>query len=177
LAIADFEPPPEFKPPFEEVFERYRTPVYRFCLLQVGNRAVAEDLASDALVSAYRAYSTTDVHGDRIRVWLFRIARNAVIDHWRREKRRRLTMHLFGRSHEDVQDAEETAARNAELEAAIALLQRMGDRDRKLISLRAAAGLSHREIGEILNMSEHATAVAVNRALDRFAKARREADG
>src|SRR4051794_11054688 len=91
---------------FEEIYRLYRDDVYRFCLLQTGHPELAEDLAADALLAAYRAYDHADVPPERARVWLFRIARNLIIDHWRREKRRGRLLQIIGQRNRDVVDVE-----------------------------------------------------------------------
>src|SRR5690242_11822553 len=78
--------------PFEEVYRAHLARVYLFCLSQVRNAADAEDLAAESFASAFAAYAKTAPPADRVLPWLLRIARNAVIDHYRRTSRRN-TLH------------------------------------------------------------------------------------
>jgi RNA polymerase sigma-70 factor, ECF subfamily len=74
--------------PFEEVYRTYADSVFAFCWSQTGNYSDAEDLAADVFASAFAAYTTAGPDPDKLRAWLMRIARNALIDHYRRNGRR-----------------------------------------------------------------------------------------
>jgi RNA polymerase sigma factor (sigma-70 family) len=155
--------------PFDQVYERYIERVFRFCFLQVGNRALAEDLAEDTFMAAYHSYERTKPDPDRVHVWLFRIARNLISNHRRQEKARSLVLQIVGRqSLEAKQDVEHVAETNAELARVIEVLSQMKPRDRRVVGLRVAAKLSNREIADVLNVSENTAATIVRRAIERF---------
>jgi RNA polymerase sigma-70 factor (ECF subfamily) len=68
---------------FEQLYRRYRTPLYRYVARQVGNAATANDLYQEIwekVIAARERYRPTSP----FRAWIFRIARNHVIDHFRR---------------------------------------------------------------------------------------------
>jgi len=155
--------------PFDQVYERFSERVFRFCFLQVGNRALAEDLAEDTFVAAYHSYERTRPDPDRVHVWLFRIARNLVSNHRRQEKARSLVLQIVGRHAQGAtQDVEHVAETNAELARVIAVLNQMKPRDRRVVGLRIAAKLSNREIADVLSVSENTAATIVRRAIERF---------
>ena len=153
--------------PFERVYERHAGPVYRFCLSQTGNVATAEDVASDTFAAALAAYERVRPHESGLRPWLFRIARNEAIDHRRRvgRARRFLDRQWFRPEPEHVEDA---ALLRAELREVIAAMSRLSRRDRQLLGLRLAAGLSFAEIGTVTGMQEAAARVGTHRALKRL---------
>ncbi|MBC7236040.1 MAG: sigma-70 family RNA polymerase sigma factor, partial [Chloroflexi bacterium] len=67
-----------------ELYDRYAPQIYRYLYRRVQNAQVAEDLTGDVFVRVLRA-----VHEDRFSnvsfgAWLYRIAHNLVIDHYRR---------------------------------------------------------------------------------------------
>lgn len=66
----------------ESVWRDYRTQLVRFVVKRVGDEATAEDIVHDVLV---RAYDRRDTLRDarKFEPWLYRITRNAVIDHYR----------------------------------------------------------------------------------------------
>ncbi|HEX6684105.1 MAG TPA: sigma-70 family RNA polymerase sigma factor [Candidatus Limnocylindrales bacterium] len=156
-------------PPFDDVYRDYAATVYRYCLSQVGNQHDAEDLASEVFVSAFRDYERT--RPDATLPWLLRIARNAVIDHYRRRARRGSVLARFlGRVSEVDLDADVEAevVLRSEIQAVLAAMGRLRERDRELVGMRIAAGLSFGEIGRVLRISEHAATVATHRALQRL---------
>jgi RNA polymerase sigma factor (sigma-70 family) len=150
---------------FEDVYVRYADPVYRFCLSQVREPAAAEDVAADVFASAFAAYPAKLGEGD-VRPWLFRIARNAVIDRQRhaRVHARWMRTHRVDPNRNDV---ERTAEIRQTLRAVLAAVGRLDSRDRLLVGLRIAAGLPYAEIGAVLQMNENAARMATHRALER----------
>jgi RNA polymerase sigma-70 factor (ECF subfamily) len=159
---------------FDQVYELYSARVYAYCLLHVRSTALAEDLAADTMVAAFRAYERVQPPPDEARIWLFRIARNQIIDHFRREKRRGTILQIFGRSQERTGDVEQIAETNADLSRAMELLAGMKSKDRLIIGLRVGGRLSNREIGEVLGVSENTAAGALHRAFERFKRLSRE---
>jgi RNA polymerase sigma-70 factor (ECF subfamily) len=157
--------------PFAEVYERYKGPVFRYCVSQVRNAAVAEDIASNVFISAFRVYDQTHPEGEGMRQWLFAIARNQVIDHVRRERRWQNLFSRIGRA-EPQSSIEEAAAYREELRAALDKMKKLKPRDRQLVGLRLAAGLSVNDIAEVMGLSGDAAKVALRRALAKIEDAR-----
>jgi len=164
--------------PFAQVYEAHAASVYRYCLAQLGDAHAAEDAAADAFGKAYAAWpSFPGDDADGVRRWIFRIARNAAVDQQRRRRRRAL---LLGRLHGNgngAVDVETVAALRDELRAALAAVGGLGRRDRELIGLRCAAGLSYAEIAGLVGTSEDAARTATHRALLKVRAALRTEDG
>jgi RNA polymerase sigma-70 factor, ECF subfamily len=158
--------------PFEEVYRAYLARVHLFCLSQVRNAADAEDLAAEAFASAFAAYQRVRPPADRVLAWLLRIARNAVIDHYRRAGRRATLHAVLDRAaeREVPPDVESAVLRNDELRAVLVTMRQLRRRDRQLVGLRVAADLSYAEIGEVVGLSEHAALVATRRAVQKLRK-------
>ena len=153
--------------PFEEVYARHGGPIFRFCLSQLGDPAAAEDIAAEVFVSACAAYPRVQPSAEAVRPWLFRIARNAAIDHRRRLFRGRRAvarLHVEGAAPVDV---ETVAALRADLREVLEAMRSLKRRERQLIGLRGAGGLSWAEIAEVMGMSESAAKMAAHRALQR----------
>lgn len=66
----------------ESLWRDYRTQLFRFVLKRVSDEATAEDIVHDVLVRAYDRRDTLRDAG-KFESWLYRITRNAVIDHYR----------------------------------------------------------------------------------------------
>lgn len=60
-----------------EIYERYRVPLFRFCLRMVKDTARAEDAVHDTFVKLARQHSAI-LNPGSLRSWLFRVARNEV---------------------------------------------------------------------------------------------------
>lgn len=72
---------------FEDVFERFQTPITNFIIRLVGNREQGYDLAQDVFVKVYRALAAgTTVQSGALSSWLYRVASNTATDALRRKR-------------------------------------------------------------------------------------------
>lgn len=156
--------------PFEEVYRVQAVHVYRFCLSQVPNPTDAEDVAAEVFAAAFAAYERVRPPADRVQAWLMTIARNATVDHHRRSRRGGLlrTAIISEPGGDRTTDVESQVVVNDELRYVLGHIRRLRPKDRVLVGLRAAAGLSYAEIGTIMGMSERAATVATGRAVARL---------
>src|SRR3712207_45846 len=69
---------------FALLYERYVGPIYRYCYVQLGNQAAAEDATSEVFLKALAALPR--FRGGSLPGWLLQIARNTVIDARRRRR-------------------------------------------------------------------------------------------
>src|SRR5690606_4018591 len=73
------------------LYEQYYDRVLRYVASRVGSRDIAEDLAGDCFVRAVESFGSFKDRGVPVQAWLFRIAHNLIIDHYRRSSYRRTT--------------------------------------------------------------------------------------
>jgi RNA polymerase sigma-70 factor, ECF subfamily len=156
--------------PFEEVYRAHADAVFAFCWSQTGSYSDAEDLAADVFVSAFAAYTAAGPEPGKVRAWLMRIARNAVIDHYRKNGRRSaiLARFFFGWTECADTDVEGEVIRRDEVTHVIRAMRRLRERDRAVIGLRIASNLSYADVAAALGMSEHAAHMAARRALEKL---------
>jgi RNA polymerase sigma-70 factor, ECF subfamily len=138
---------------FGRVYDDHVWSVYGFFGYRLASRADAEDLTQRTFERALAAWPRFDASRGAPGPWLMSIARNLLIDHYRR---------IGSRPEEaraDVEQLRESEADPAqELETGISpelasALGRLGDRERELIALRYGADLSGREIAEVTGLS------------------------
>jgi len=153
--------------PFDEVYREHADAIYRFCVSQLRDAATAEDITADVFAAAFAAYERVHPDAAGARTWLFRIARNAVIDQYRREGRRRSLLARIGRDRSFPDSVEATVELRSDLQSIRAALETLRERDRQLVGLRVAAGLSFADIGAVLGMREGSAKMATHRALER----------
>ena len=149
---------------FALLYDRHMTGVYRYLLSMVGNVKDAEDLTSQTFLEALENLHRYRGHGD-FRAWLFRIARNKSIDHYRRH--RRDTAWADGADYVDGdQQSPEAAAENALAVAHVLRQLRTLSADRaEVVSLRLFAGLEVSEIASALGKPEPAVRMLLHRGL------------
>ena len=157
---------------FEALYLRNRTAVFSY----VRSRSVSDDEAAELTAvtfeRALRAYGRFRAAGGGEAAWLLRIARNAAIDDARQRSRRR------DRSLDDVDVAaagsRAQAGANLEDDVALrALVAALPERQRDAVRLRYGAGLTAREIGMVIGLSEEATQKQLERALQALKEAYR----
>ena len=154
---------------FARLYDNEMPRVFRYVSYHVGSREEAEDLTADVFHQALRHWP--QVHGElnSPRAWLLTLAHHRVADHHRRHNGRNsapLDQRFDLAS--DQPGPEALAIRRDEVATLLARLAQLPERDRAVLTLRFAGELGHREIGEVLGMSEGASAVALLRALRRL---------
>ena len=151
---------------FEEIVNRYQRDLVNFHYRFVGNRPEAEDLAQDTFIKAYKKFDTLK-EPDKLKSWLFMIARNTVIDFFRRNKNKPFTMdsaileNIAETTAIDYQDRVAHMEVSKELERCIDQLVR---EDRAIIKLLYYESFSYKEIGELLHMNQNTLKSRLHRA-------------
>ncbi|MEE8471142.1 MAG: sigma-70 family RNA polymerase sigma factor [Dehalococcoidia bacterium] len=146
------------------LYEEYMPKIYRYVALRVQNRMEAEDLTEQVFLKALEAGPSFKWRGAPISSWLFRIARNQVIDYWRTDKSSR-TLPLGESLVNDMSDPEREAEKNESIRQVIQAVGQLTQAQRDVIELRFAGGLSTAEVARILGKSQGAVKVMQHSAL------------
>lgn len=148
-----------------ELYEANVDGVYGFFGYRVASRADAEDLTQQTFERALRAWNRFDPERASPRTWLISIARNLLIDHYRRDRstaQEPIDDHL---SHPELVVEDEGLGLPPELAAA---LDELGDRERELIALRFGGELTGPEIAELTGLSLANVQQILSRSLRRL---------
>jgi RNA polymerase sigma-70 factor (ECF subfamily) len=163
------------QPAFEQIVRRYQRPVLSLLVRLTGDRALAEDLAQETFVKAFRNLAAFDVTR-RLSTWILRIAHNTGIDAMRRRRIRAVSLDTGPRPDDRTPaepaapltpDPVERAALQRALEAALATLR---PDQREAVALRYEEGLSFDEIGQVLRIPEVTARSHVHRARKELAR-------
>ena len=138
---------------FGLLFDHYHLPVYRYIASRVHRPSDAEDLTQLVFVKALEALPRYQSRGIPFGGWLFRLARNTVIDHSRTRHDHIDRDTASGQAGSDAGPDEVTVARLEMDEVAVALAA-LTDEQREAIALRFFAGLSAREAAEVMGKQE-----------------------
>ena len=150
---------------FDALYEHYISPIYRFIYMKVSHREEAEDLTHEVLANAWQNLPRNRLRGFPFSSWLYQIARNKVIDHYR-VKRTKIPL-------EEV-DAELVAAdfnieealeNRLSIEKIRGALRYLTPDQQDVILMKFMEDLSHREIAVVLAKSEGAIRIIQHRAL------------
>jgi RNA polymerase sigma factor (sigma-70 family) len=159
---------------FLEVYEEHVWSVYGFLAYRVRLVSDAEDLTQETFERALRAWDSFDPRKGSVRTWLLAIARNALIDHGRREGSRSRTGLAWRVRLADAPTEpgpEESLGVSPELAAA---LDELRERERSVLALRFGADLPTPEIAEFLDLSTTNVQQILSRALRKLRRELRE---
>jgi RNA polymerase sigma-70 factor (ECF subfamily) len=134
---------------FARVYDEHVWRVYGFFAYRLGHRDAAEDLTQGTFERALRAWSRFDPRRASESTWLLAIARNLLIDHYRRD-RSSLTEPIDEDLMPTVPGPEEQPTTSPELLMALA---RLSERDREVLALRFGGDMTGPEIALLLDLS------------------------
>jgi RNA polymerase sigma-70 factor (ECF subfamily) len=156
------------QPAFQELVRRYQGPVVNLIARIVRDPALAEDLAQETFLKAFRSLPTFDP-ARKFSSWLFRIAHNASLDALRRRRARASRATEVGDpAIPPPPDPVETAALGRALDAALA---RLRPEQRTAVVLRYEEGCSYDEIAQAMGIPEGTAKTHVHRARKQLAEA------
>jgi len=151
---------------FGGIYERYAVNIYRFFCAQLADTLGAEDLTSEVFLRAWSALPRYRERGYPFSAFLFKIARNALIDY-----RRKNVDAIYG-SQEGIDllpdnnpMVGEQIARHQSHRNLWRLLNEMKENYRTVLVLRFINGLSTREVARIMDRSEGSVRVLQHRGL------------
>ena len=148
---------------FVEVYDRYLDRVFAYVSRRAGSRAVAEDITSEVFRQALSNLPRFEWRGAPFAAWLYRMAANAVADHWRRQ----------GRESQEPPPDLPDEREHQELERRISLFQlveRLPDLQRRVIEMRFVEDKSVRDVAATLDRTEGAVKQLQLRALENLRK-------
>jgi len=152
---------------FGQLYERYAPPIFRFLAAQMADRLVAEDLTADVFLRAWQSLPRYRERGHPFSAYLFKIARNAVIDWWRKNPPQPET----SLEYLEIRGAQPPhSLAEVESETLSAGLRGLPADYQQVIVLRFINGFSPREVAQIMARSEGAVRVLQHRALKALRK-------
>ncbi len=159
---------------FEEIYQRHFEDIYTYLYYRVGDGALAEDLSAEVFVRSVDKIHTYDHTGRPLLAWLYTIARNLVIDHYRK------TGQVTWLPLDDRMEAsrEEHPAEQAEEHLdqmrLAGALENLTEVQRQVILLKFVHGYSNVEVAQRLGKEEGAIKSLQHRALETLKRALNE---
>ena len=138
-----------------QLYERHYQSIFRYLYYRTGDQPTAEDLTADVFLKMVQALPGYRVTAASFRTWLFQIARNLSIDHFRR-----------GRAHpqENMEEGfpssgphpEAATDRSLSAEGLRQALGQLSDEQRDVVVMRFIEGMPLAEVAAALHKSEDA---------------------
>lgn len=150
---------------FGELYERHLASIYRYIYYRVGNQQDAEDLTETTFIKAWEAIASYTIGKLPLIAWLYRIARNTVIDQSRKRKAELVDLdEQYDLASPDT-PIEEEVALGADLNQVMEAMAKLPEDQQEVVTLRFLSGMSHNEAAEIMGKSLASVRVLQFRAL------------
>jgi len=151
---------------FAIIYDGFIKKIYNYLYFRTRHKQLAEDLASVTFTKALKNISSYRQESGTLQAWLYRIARNTLIDHYRTSK-----------PTSDIGDAESFGTNDSvekeldakqELQKVYAYLNKLPTEQKDLIVMRVWDELSYKEISIITGKSPDALKMSVSRILSKL---------
>lgn len=165
---------------WEDLVRTYTRRVYSICYRFTGRDSEAQDLTQEVFLKVFRNVRSYRAGEGSFGVWLARLTRNLLIDHYRRSRMERATASI----EDQLPVLEERAAIEGRTEAVLAgreasealqkALARLSPELRETVILRDIEGMEYREIAQVLGVPEGTVKSRLNRGRSELARVLRQ---
>jgi RNA polymerase sigma-70 factor, ECF subfamily len=161
---------------WEELIQTYSRRVYAICYRFTNSDNESQDLTQEVFLRVFKTLGSFRSGEGCFAVWLTRLTRNLLVDHYRRTKRDRLTDGIDDK----LAVLEERTAQSGRTDGLLAgreagellqsALQKLSPELREAVILRDLQELEYREIASVLNVPEGTVKSRLNRGRAELAK-------
>ncbi len=134
----------------EALYQRFSPKMYAVCLRYSSNADDSQDILQDGFVKVFKNLHMFRNEGS-FEGWLRRIFVNTAIEHYRRQ----VNMYQVTEAHENTLETKETSAFDSlSMKDLVRLIQQLSPGYRTVFNLYIIEGYSHKEIAEMIGISE-----------------------
>ena len=146
------------------MYNTYADDIFRYLLVRVRDRPLAEDLTADTFTKAWLRLDSFDFK--QVRPWLYKIAKNTMTDHWR--KKQPVVTEVETEVVSKAESIEKQLDKKILAETIKTAMATLPEEMRSVVTLRFMLGYSAKRTGESLGMSEGNVRVVQYRALKKL---------
>ncbi|MDD5659985.1 MAG: RNA polymerase sigma factor [Actinomycetota bacterium] len=160
---------------YEKIYRFFFKKIYRFVFLNISDKLMAEDITIDVFFKVYTYISRANLNSTSFKPWIYKIARNLIIDYYRKEEKFKknlsLEQYMEEKQIKNFEDAEKiddflaiddfTSSEFTESDSLkfdnpdlLIALSNLSDIQRQVIILRFVEELDYKSIGLIINKNE-----------------------
>jgi len=161
------------KKDFESLYKYYKLKVFEFVARRVSIKEVAEDITSEIFEKIYKSLSDFKWQGITISAWIFRIARNSVIDYYRKNEKRKHDTSIYDYDNileSPLKQAEEMIIEDENHIALYNAIREFQEKDQYLIYYKFFEDLSNKDIAKLMKLSETNVGTRLHRLRKKLAK-------
>ncbi len=150
---------------FRHLYDQYFDKIYSFIFFRIHHKEVAEDLTEDVFIKSWTRIAS--VEPESFGGWLYSIARNTLIDHYRKHRE---TVDLT--EIQDIIESPQNVVEEADLQLnqkiLLDLIRKLTPEQQIVMKLKFLEGLENQEISEMISKSEGSIRVVQHRAIQRL---------
>ncbi len=155
---------------FMESYEEFSDAIFRYTLFQTSNRQTAIDISQDTFIKTWQ-YLQKGQEIENIRAFLYRVAKNLIIDHRRKKKSYSLDeMTEYGVDFRTDEDLVEDQQKEFEKQKVLKTIDNVDEKYREILILRYIEEMSIKEIGEVMDKSQNHVSVMIHRGIEKLKK-------
>jgi RNA polymerase sigma-70 factor (ECF subfamily) len=151
---------------FGQLYDKYIKKIYDFVYFKTNHQETCEDIVSLVFLKAVEKIKDFKLGKGTFQAWLYQIARNTVIDHYRTKKDASNIDDYWSIS--DKTDILRDTEIKLKLEEVDEYLQQLKPMQREIIIMRVWQGMSYKEISEITGKSEASAKMVFSRAINKL---------
>jgi RNA polymerase sigma-70 factor (ECF subfamily) len=149
-----------------ELYDRYELKIYSYIYRRTSDQTLAEDLTAQVFLKMLEAIQNERGWHSSFSGWLYRIAHNLVIDHYRaRDRQKQVSIDDIPYMPDHGQSPVRAAELAMDAEALRTAMRRLTDEQAQVLSLRFLEGYSFGEIAEMMDKTEGAVKALQHRAV------------
>lgn len=151
---------------FSHIYDQYIDKIYRFVYLKVNSQEIAEDITSKVFIKGWEAFQRGPDEIKNPGAFLYQIARNAVIDHYREKGRTKVVSADFGQEISDSgTNVHDKAVLNADIEIIKTAVQKLKKEHQDIIIWHYLDDMPIADIAKLLDKPAGTVRVMLHRGL------------
>lgn len=149
---------------FAELYNAYVDKIYKYIYYKVGNEQDAEDLCEQTFMKAWEAIGRYTWYGHPFSSWLYKLAHNLVVDHYRTRRDTTPLNNIISTSAEPA-DPHNLYHQTLDADELVGAIGQLTSEQRQVIALKFIEGYDNSEISQMMNKKESAIRALQYRAL------------
>ena len=154
---------------FTDFYNQYLPKVFRYISYKVSDTHLAEDLTSTVFEKALTKFKSYRSEKAAFSTWIFRIARNTLIDHFRvSERQKTIPLDQMDNTPKDDISPEQTYEEKEERQILRQCILKLTAKEQEIISLKFGAEMNNRQIAGLLGLSYSNVGIILYRAVQKL---------
>ncbi len=154
---------------FGEIYKLYNQKIFRYFLVRVNSKPTAEDLTSITFEKALKNIKSFQWQGVSISAWLYQIARNSLIDYYRKEGKKKEIQITDENNIKDESSSIETQAIEKDGATIIQnIIDQLPKRERNIVRLKFYEGMTNKQIAKTLDITETNVSTILHRTMKKL---------